>query len=164
MRFIEKKMPEYPGYRITNTGRVISYKTGERVDKKYHLDKDGYCVVSLKCNGKSIKRRVHRLVAEAFIPNPNNLPTVNHMNEDKTNNRVDNLEWMSIQENCEYSQSKKYRLLHIASGEITIVHNLRKTCRELGLQPGPLSITNPSSKCNRTANSHKGYRILGYVD
>ena len=157
-------MPDYPGYRITNTGRVISYKTGERVDKKYHLDREGYSKVHLYIDGKNVVKFVHRLVAEAFIPNPNNLPTVNHIDEDKTNNRVDNLEWMSIQKNCEYSQSKKYRLLHIASGEITIIHNLRKTCRELGLQPGPLTITNPSSKCNRTANSHKGYRILGYVD
>ena len=157
-------MPEYPGYRITNTGRVISYKSGERVDKEQVLDRYGYYQINLQVNGKKVTKKVHRLVALAFIPNPNNLPTVNHIDGDRTNNRVDNLEWMSIQENCEYSQSKKYRLLHIASGEITIVHNLRKTCRELGLQPGPLSITNPSSKCNRTANSHKGYRILGYVD
>ena len=157
-------MPDYPGYRITNTGRVLSYKSGERVDRKFTLDKDGYYLIGLSIDGKDVTRRVHRLVAEAFIPNPNNLPTVNHIDGDKTNNRVDNLEWMSIQENCEYSQSKKYRLLHIASGEITIVHNLRKTCRELGLQPGPLSITNPSSKCNRHPKHHKGYRILGYVD
>ena len=65
-------------------------------------DKDGYLQVNLHCNGKQYQRKIHRLVAQAFLPNPYNLPQVNHKDEDKTNNRVDNLEWCDAKYNMNY--------------------------------------------------------------
>ncbi|KAB0577199.1 NUMOD4 motif-containing protein [Fusobacterium naviforme] len=66
-------------------------------------DENGYRCVSLSAYGESRAYKVHRLVAEAFVPNPENKPQVNHLDEDKLNNRADNLEWVTQQENLAYS-------------------------------------------------------------
>lgn len=71
--------------------------------KKYR-DKYGYLVVSITINGKQVNKKVHRLVAEVFIPNPNNLSQLNHKNGDRTNNSVSNLEF------CTSSYNSKYRM------------------------------------------------------
>jgi hypothetical protein len=63
-------------------------------------DKDGYLATDLYVNGVRHKKRVHRLVAEAFIPNPENKPEVNHRDGNKMNNEVANLEWVTKSENC----------------------------------------------------------------
>jgi hypothetical protein len=82
--------------------------------------KDGYRNVRLHRDGKERTLYVHRLVAQAFIPNPDNLPEVNHKDEDTTNNRVDNLEWCSSKYNSNYGvgslvryQQKSYRVARI---------------------------------------------------
>jgi len=90
-------------YQISNYGRVKSIKrkyAGEKI-LKLQIDKNGYHRVSLK-NGKSYYLPVHRLVAQAFIPNPDNLPCVNHKDENKQNNCVDNLEWCTVAYNNTY--------------------------------------------------------------
>ncbi len=66
------------------------------------IDNVGYKQVKLHKNGKKYYRRVHRLVAEAFIPNDNNLPQVNHIDGDKTNNTVQNLEWTTNKKNTQH--------------------------------------------------------------
>lgn len=89
-------------YSVSNFGRIKSnYANKERIMKQQN-DSHGYLFVSLMIDGKKKTTAVHRLVAEAFIPNPNNLPQVNHKDEDKTNNCVDNLEWCTLQYNCNY--------------------------------------------------------------
>ena len=104
-------------YEVSNTGRVRSLDRYVKCDyERYRLhkgkilspgkDKDGYLFVVLSCNGKHKTITVHRMVAEAFIPNPYNLPQVNHRNEDKTNNRVDNLEWCNAKYNSNYGSRK----------------------------------------------------------
>ena len=99
-------------YDVSSYGRVRSvdrYKSNnggiqwikERILSP-EKDKCGYLQVFLHCNGKQHQRKIHRLVAQTFISNPDNLPCVNHKDEDKTNNRVDNLEWCDAKYNCNY--------------------------------------------------------------
>lgn len=89
-------------YSVSNLGRIKSnYANKDRILKPF-FNNDGYLMVDIRKPGHRKSVGVHRLVAQAFLPNPNNLPQVNHKDEDKTNNRVDNLEWCTLQYNCNY--------------------------------------------------------------
>lgn len=105
-----KPVVGYEGlYEVSNMGRIRSL---DRIDslgrkivgkiKNQRNDLDGYKHVDLFKNGKAKTAKVHREVAMAFIPNPENLPQINHKDEDKANNRVDNLEWCTPGYNNNY--------------------------------------------------------------
>ena len=95
-----KNINGFEDYQITDDGRVWSKK--KNIWLKSHIDRCGYLRVVLCKNGKHINFILHRLVAQAFIENPDNLPFVNHKNEVKTDNRVENLEWCDAKYNCNY--------------------------------------------------------------
>lgn len=101
-----KPIEGYDGlYEVSDTGLVRSLWYG----KKRILSprkRRGYLYVDFYRDGKAKHMYVHRLVANAFIPNPRGLATVNHKDEDKTNNDVANLEWLTQAENSRYSNSK----------------------------------------------------------
>ena len=109
-----KDIEGYEGlYQVSNLGRVrgldrmVFNKRGSKTIVngrilKQKTDRYGYKCVCLSKDSKSKHFAVHRLVAQAFIPNPENKPTVNHINEIKDDNRVDNLEWMTVAENNQY--------------------------------------------------------------
>ena len=100
-----KQVIGYEGvYEVSNTGkvkRILSYGNNKyRIDNEMsELDNRGYKAVILTKNNQSKRCLIHRLVAQAFIPNPENKPQVNHIDFNKANNRLDNLEWCSIREN-----------------------------------------------------------------
>lgn len=85
-------------YQISNYGRLKSFKPKEKI-LSLSPNKNGYIEKQLYKKGKYKSKKIHRLVAEAFIPNPNNLPEVNHKDGDKTNNCVNNLEWVTTKQN-----------------------------------------------------------------
>lgn len=92
-------------YLISDQGRLFSIKSGRL--RKPKLTKDGYEVFALCKNGKSKHIAAHRLVAIAFIENPLGLPCVNHKDENKRNNSVSNLEWITIKDNDNYGTRNK---------------------------------------------------------
>lgn len=119
---IWKDIEGYEGlYEVSSYGRVRSLQRTRKgsygsiriVYEKilnHKIDKDGYHTVSLSKEGKMKYIRVHRLVAQAFIPNPDNLPQVNHRDEDKSNNCVENLEWCDAKYNSNYGTAKERML------------------------------------------------------
>lgn len=115
MEEVWKDINGYDGvYQVSNLGRI---RTKDRMLKreyhngyvrkgqliKMHEDKDGYLRVNLYKNGKPKTGLIHRLVAQTFIPNPNNLPQVNHKNLNKQDNRIENLEWISLEDNIKHA-------------------------------------------------------------
>lgn len=128
MKEIWKDIKGYEGlYQISNLGMVKRIKrnlyvnaynksiviNAEKILKLNHV-KSGYIFITLTANNTKRTLKVHRLVAEAFIPNPENKPEVNHINGDKCDNRVENLEWCTHAENMNHAS--KNNLLHIQSG------------------------------------------------
>lgn len=92
-----RSIDSYPNYDVSNCGRVRNSKTGRVLKPGRH--KQGYSLVWLSKAGKTKGRSVHSLVANAFIPNPENKPQVNHLDGDKSNNHIGNLEWSTGSEN-----------------------------------------------------------------
>ena len=103
-----KAIAGYEGlYEVSDLGRVKSLKHGKDKILKPQKDTSGYLQVGIRKYGQRKFLLVHRLVAEAFIPNSQGLDTVNHKDEDKTNNTVSNLEWMSMKDNINYGSRNK---------------------------------------------------------
>lgn len=137
-------------YMITEKGVVH----GKRCILKPQIDKDGYEYVRLYDGRKYHTKRVSRLVAEAFIPRCSESLVVNHIDKDRRNNNVSNLEWVTQQKNVEHSIAKKHTLIS-PNGDVVDIFNLAKFCRENGLSQGAMN----QLSLGNTAKNH-GWRSI----
>ena len=106
---IWKDIKDFDKYQVSNLGRIRSFK--QKKDGKILplIEQHNYLYVSLSKHCEETRRLVHRLVAEAFINNPDNLPEVNHKDENTMNNKVENLEWCTSKYNANYGTRNKRR-------------------------------------------------------
>ena len=159
MEEIWKDIEGYEGlYQVSNLGRVRSL---DRVDSKgrhkcgqimkLSLNEKGYVKITLWKNGKKKDYKVHRLVAEAFLPNPNNLPQVNHKDEIKSNNMIwvnedgsidynkSNLEWCDNKYNINYSWSIPVYSVNLNTGEYRKYPSLTDAAEKTGIDKPSIS-------------------------
>ena len=156
MTEIWKDIPGYEGkYQVSNLGQVRSLKFGKIKILKQE-DKNGYKRIQLK------KKHflVHRLVAICFIDNPLNYPIINHKDEDPSNNRIDNLEWCSIQYNNNYSRkyintkSKKVNCFDLQGNLVKTYNSMNEAEKQDGFTHGKIAAV-----CNGKRKTHHGYRF-----
>ena len=141
-----KDVVGYEGYyKVSDRGDVFSVIRKDSRGRKCggimlkpRYDKDGYRQVQLCKNGIRKTKLIHRLVAETFIPNPNGLPQINHIDEIKDNNNVENLEWCTSKHNANHgtrnerrvkAQSKKVKAVNIKTGEVLIFSSASEAVR-----------------------------------
>ncbi|MCR9590411.1 NUMOD4 motif-containing HNH endonuclease [Vibrio alginolyticus] len=154
-RYEHKPIEGYEGlYSITSCGLVYSHNTNAFLKpRKRH----GYLRLNLSKEGKKKTFPIHRLVAEAFIPNPHGLATVNHKDRNKENNHVDNLEWLSFADNSLHAHGK-LNLIVNPKGVLECFHNISEFCRERGLCPYALRDLRKGK-----LKKHRGYtRFVSY--
>lgn len=144
---------EFPEYRVNPYGEVMNITTGRMLTAT--KGPDGYCRIGFYANKTSYKRLVHRVVAQAFIPNPHGYPVVNHKDEVRHHNMVNNLEWCTQQYNTEYSSTTEYHLIN-PEGKEVITTNLSKLCREEGLIQQSID-----HMYRGRQKTHKGWRVKG---
>lgn len=163
-------------YKVSNLGRVKSIDRKswngkiwyERKGKilKGCRDKDGYCIVSLRRKNEHKTFKVHRLVAEAFIPNPDGYPQVNHKDENKINNCIKNLEWCSAKYNINYgTRNQRMATTNLNGKNSQLVNQLTKDGRLLKIWPSmheaarslKINQGNISNCCSGRCKSYAGY-------
>ena len=168
-------------YKVSNFGRILSLnynKTGKAKLRTPVEDKDGYLKVGLSKNGKRKTCLVHRLVAQTFIPNPENLPEVNHKDEDKTNNFVflnedgsidkekSNLEWKNHRDNINHgthnersAKTRSKRVLQLSlDGELIREWESTQECGRNGFNQGAVAAC-----CRGEKPQYKGFLWM-YAD
>lgn len=128
MTEIWKPVTGYEMYEVSNTGKI------RRNNKLLNpsLTSKGYYTISLSKNGKVTKHRLHRLVAEAFIPNPYNKPSVDHKDANRQNNVVSNLQWVSAKENAHNPiyRLSTFKMIIQHTGNYLNYHNIFNSIRE----------------------------------
>lgn len=138
-----ERHPDIGIIEVSTFGRVRSVKG---YCYKNSIGNSGYLQVEFRVNGKRIHKYVHRLVAETFIPNQNNLPQVNHKDNDRINNNVSNLEWCTISYNAKYrekfgissieSQGHPLFAINLDTNEVLRFRSQREASRVLGFSQG----------------------------
>ena len=151
-----KAIAGYEGlYEVSDLGRVKSLGNNKsRKEKilKPRKNTRGYLNVDLCKDGHVKTVRIHRLIATTFIPNPNNLETINHKDEDKTNNTVSNLEWMSRGDNKRYSANKSVQMFDKQGNILATFPSLMEAELVTGIDH-----SNISACCNGKYKSAGGY-------
>lgn len=155
---IWKDIPNYEGiYQASNLGRIRTVDRKININGKNQfcnfkckkiikgkimkskLTKDEYYEIGLNKNGKTKCVRTHRLIAMTFIPNPNNYPVINHINHNRLDNRVSNLEWCTVWYNNRYSKARKVVQLDKNYNLIKVWECMSDAYRELGINVSNIS-------------------------
>lgn len=162
-----KDIKDYEGlYAATSCGKIWSYKSKKFL--KPRVQRDGYLLVNLYKDGVQKTYQLHRLIAGAYISNPNDLPQINHIDGNKFNNRIQNLEYCDNS----YNQLHRYKLAK-EKGEIIKMNNKgfnakKVKCIETGIiynsgaecaKAMGLDASHISKCCRGVAKSHKGYHF-----
>lgn len=159
-----KTIQNYGGlYQVSNTGKVRDLKNHI---KPVYKNNKGYECLSLYYNGKTYHPTVHRLVAKAFIPNPNNYDQINHKDCNKENNSVENLEWCNQRYNYDkgmktfqYSKNEEHYFAKLKNSDIPIIYELYK----LGFTRATVAkIFNVRPSSLEAIEKGISYRELGY--
>lgn len=168
-----KRIKGFNNYVISDNGRIVrkvfTAKNGVTFPEKelsLFMDKDGYLKILLRDeNSKRINKMVHRLVAETFIPNPYNLPVVNHIDGNKSDNRVENLEWCTVSYNTQHAydelgrigkggKRKSISVIELDTGKEDIYNSITLATNHL-----PFSRSTIKSVLKTESGDYKGYKI-----
>lgn len=161
----KENVPRYPGYYLSKYGRLWKFRKGKWVKVRSHINPTrGYLYVSLRKDGRSHGERLNRLVAEVYIPNPNNLPIVMHLDNNIYNNHYKNLKWGTYKENSQQmmregrgkGQFKSTLPFEVRKEIVELYDSKRYTIREL---TNLYKTTNMSRIIRRTRNQMKGINI-----
>lgn len=167
-----KTIKGYNGlYMVSNLGNVKSLGNDksrkERILKPY-LNNNGYCYVNLSKEGKIKNYTIHRLVATTFLPNPDNLSQVNHKNEDKTDNRVSNLEFCDNRYNSNYgtrnermAKARQKPIIQLSKDNVYVKQweSATQVERELNINDGHIG-----DCCKKKRNTSGGYKWMYLED
>ena len=172
MEEIWKDIEGYDGkYQISDLGRIRSFACDEKGKLlSVRANKQGYFYTSIYGFGTVKSFKIHRLVAKAFIPNPNNYPCIDHIDRDKSNNRATNLRWCTLSDNQHNENTIRYRQEHSPKGSknvrsqaveqrtldnklIKVYGSINEAARETGLHS-----TTIRTRCYMIDNTWGGYR------
>ena len=157
MKEIWKTIENYDDYQVSSLGRIKSFKNDKEHILKPADNGNGYLFVILCKDGKLKNIKIHRLVANAFIPNPYKLPVINHKDKNRQNNNVNNLEFCTQQYNVDYSLAKKIGQ-YSKDGKLIKIWTSQHEAERYGFMQGHIS-----DCCKGKRKTHKGF-IWKYID